>query len=144
MKYLLLILLSFCFLSSIYPQDNKVDKSFFISEWEGILHNKSFSITFINDSISVWKTDSSGYFPEGLELKYFLDLSLYPYKIQFYNSNDPSIPINNLFASLEVIDKNKLMFIGEEATYTNGKIEKPESDEQNIILSRVLTEINLK
>jgi len=63
---------------------------------------------------------------------------MHPYKIQFKNLSDTIVPVNSIFASLEVIDQNKLIFIGKEVVYTNGKTEKPESKEQNIILSRVI------
>lgn len=125
----------------MFPQEHKSDKSFFYDEWKGFLKENSVSINFINDSTSLWKTDSSGLYPDGLFLKYDMNFSVLPIKVKFFNLDNTDIPIFTISASVEVIDQNNFKFIGEEVIYSNGKIEKSKNDEGNIFFTRVKKQI---
>lgn len=126
------------FFSTIYSQQQNVNITFFHGQWNGLFSDHPVTIEFLDDSTSIWKTDYNGYFPEGLLLKYNLDLSAYPYKIKFHNPDSSNIPLQYLQASIEVIDENDIRFNGEKVIYSNGDEEEPAGDEGIILLSRKL------
>lgn len=138
MKAIFISMLFCLSFTTLYSQQQKVDKTFFTGQWKGMFSEQPVTIEFLDDSISVWTTDNNGFFPGGLLLRFTIDLSVYPYKVEFHNSDSTNIPLHNLLATIEVMNSDTIKFVGEKVILSNGEEQIPKGTEGIIELSRIV------